>query len=494
LATAAFSIACGSSTTNARLYPYRRPLIIASSAVCSPDGRSPAGKGPKGMALLVAKDAELLKDALGAEVVLSDDGRYSGAPTESRVREAVAKSSDDRGFLLFYSGHGYRTDGGPSQICVYSDNRQQGVLVSARSLVQTEAGMPRSDMPSPPWAVAVLNSCSSAYVDLRYIGRPTAVISAGHQDVSAAEERDAIGERGTLVAHLLEEILAGEDEQEGPHDAPGGPDSNCDGILTDYELFSRLSTALARVYPDAGADPPVFNLRRSSRSHVPLPLDGVPRPSKGCKDTDVRQRISELANSLGNATDTLALDLAHQLKNQLLLAEELGRSGPAPRSTPLPLGTHDYYVVEPPDDSVERLVGKAGLARFPGTRAQAELVANYAIFAEVYLFQPTGPDRVRVLRLRKEPGPFLRGREAGERLLRSLSRQGLPGFARGLALRVSIIARGDDDTLELLVADRLDEQPFEVEADGGPIWINPQDLKLVACEEGEGQCFAYHRR
>jgi hypothetical protein len=455
-------------------------VVVASSARC--------GAGQLDITDVVKKDAERLKSLLRAEVVLGDTVDAYGLPSGAAIQRALATSTEDRGLLVVYSGHGQLERAG-SNICVYSDDLQRGALLPATSLLRLPVSTDTAS-PSAPWALLILNSCESAFVDLRGAVRPTAVISTAHEEVSASLQSHAIGEKGTVLAEMLAAVLSGDDERTEEDPRAGGPDANCDGILTDFEIFGRLASALARVYPDTGSNPPVLNLRRGSRTHIPLPLDGEPLASKSCSRATVRQGIVQFISGLQAVTDEAAAELRDQLSNQIRLAQELRTSAETHHSTPLPYAKHDYFIVEPADAALEQLIENEGLARFPGGRSDAELVANYAMFTEVYLFQLDGADRVRVFSLRRAPAPYREGRPVGLRLLRNLVRSEVSVFVRGLSRRVLVIGEDDSGKLDLLVTDAVESRPLQVETRWGSVRIDTARLKLVPCEEGEGQCFA----
>jgi hypothetical protein len=265
-------------------------------------------------------------------------------PTRKGVMQALASASGPW-LLLLFSGHGHEHSG-ESSICL-SDG-----LLSVNELVHALA-QTRPD--AIKGAVFVLNACESAAVDPSRSTVPLSIISASPEIVRTDS---LFGE--SLRSSLL---LAAED-------------FNCDGLVTDQELFAALLANLDRSAPGS-TRPALPKLRRQATSEIPLPM-----PARRTAQCDaerafigdlVRNNLSEWAE-LGAALQ-IQLDLASSVTPQLKL----------PRSP------WDYYTITPGNaDSdtcatIEREAEAAGLKRLPKTaEPYAERLARFSIFAQFY--------------------------------------------------------------------------------------------------------------
>jgi hypothetical protein len=204
-------------------------------------------------------------------------------------------------------------------------------------------------------AVFILSACMSARVDPREAKVPLSTISASPFVV----DTDA------LFGQVVPEALT-----------RAAQDPNCDGLITDQELFDQISLLLAQ-RPVVSFRPAFPKLRRNATSEIPLPL--APLASKAC---DVRKR--EITKLVRDAVTWGAL--GEGMRAQQALSERLLR----PDAPALPSSTADYYVLRPlGDPELERKLHvrlqAGGLAALPPSAvARAEEIASFIIFAQVY--------------------------------------------------------------------------------------------------------------
>jgi hypothetical protein len=304
-------------------------------------------------------------DALGFETARLD------MPSTTEFLDAVGAVSTGWLFVS-YTGHGSRSSAGRSEFCLAPSEAPPARGCSPSSperLSVNECLLQR--LPSTlSGAVVALDACQSAAVDPRFSPVHTSVISSSPYVI------DSTSLFGDRLALALREAAQ---------------DPNCDGLVTDQEVFDALllnvyreiSVAENRTYP---------KLRRDSPSHIPLPVK--PAPRKECEP--IRD---ELERTLKGATTPAWRSLASALRAQLALDP----LSPIKRS--LPEDDRDYFIL---DESVanatevREIAVSRGLAEFPDKRLEvAKQVARFATFTEIYLLSG-GCEWTRVTRLRDD--------------------------------------------------------------------------------------------
>jgi hypothetical protein len=156
-----------------------------------------------------------------------------------------------------------------------------------------------------------------------------------------------------------------------------GTDPNCDGVITDQELYDEIVSQLTSRMSVSGR--PAFpKLRRNATSDIPLPI--LPVLDGHCSDR--RAEIEDLAS---NHSETWG-DLGLALNRQLALRHAVETHGAAK----LPEVKHDYYTLVKttnPDKAraVERIARESGLIPLPtGAVTNAPDIASFITFADIY--------------------------------------------------------------------------------------------------------------
>lgn len=228
--------------------------------------------------------------------------RALGDPDKETLSKAL--EGNEGWLFLFYSGHGRRVGDGGSEVCLGGPEKAQWTSVDELL----------SSLPSSlRGAVVVLNACSSAYVDARLARErqlPLSVISASPYVI------DKTALFGEAVLQALESV----------------DDENCDGAITDEELFHELQLVLRRKFPLATHE--AFpKLRRQAPSPIPLPVPV--RPDERCER--IRARVVAMVEG-----DARWSALRAPLKAQLALATG---------SAALPRLDVDYFVLNSSADA-----------------------------------------------------------------------------------------------------------------------------------------------
>lgn len=301
-----------------------------------------------------------LQQALGERV------RVETVESGGQAIAAASRLGSPR--LVLYSGHGSldaSTPPGRANLCVARDHlTPERLLAPSRQERKGE---------SAGNATLVLNACYSNYVDLRDEPSGVSIISSSFDELSV-DSRFA-----EAMAWAVEQLRL---------------DANCDGIVTDEELFNKIIARL-RTLEQANDIVPAVELRaepllrRHARGQVPLPI-----PSK-CASI----RSAPLASSVKDD---------NELRGALRAQQTYART----HSSAYPMLGWDYFVVKKRDDVsrsleaevVEALTeGKRGtmLHPFQGTYEDAVAVAEYAVFTEVYAVE-VYPPAIRIVRLRDD--------------------------------------------------------------------------------------------
>lgn len=473
--------ACASARPEGAMMPSTGVVVVTSGARCSSDQAAlPAA--------LFVTEQDTLEKVFG----IKSNPPPRMRPTVSSVKNAIKSSSDARGFLMVYSGHGSKPRDAGTELCMIGEDDVTPAPVAASSLF--------SEIRESTWGVFLINSCFSGYVDIRQAHLPAAVLTVSHGEIDALHNGPTI--EGTTIGKMLAEIVSRRDD---------GPDWNCDGIVTDYELFGHLMNGLQFWASKLGAHSPVFNLRRQARSHIPIALDGEPAHSKACDPDTVKRAVTEIRDSLRQdaSPNSAQEELANLLEAQQNLAAQLRRSaGPREQTalSALEWRHGDLYVIDPPDPDLELRLASTGLAPFPFARANpaarlaaARTIADFVVSLEIYRFEAVGPDAVRVTELRRkvtrsQPGDQLA--EAGS-LMGNWRRDEVPALARQLARGVRVMSRDPVNVLgqemrgaTIYCRGAVPDGPQAIEDRGETLMLMPQTWVAIPCEGGvEGQCF-----
>jgi hypothetical protein len=371
-------------------------------------------------------------------------------PSARDVFQAARRVS--RGwFWLSYTGHADRDSFGPTEICLAPDATSVSCEGRARTgKVSLDGCLLEQLAPSLSGAVLVVDACQSAQVDPRRSPVPTSIISSSPYVVGS----DSLF--GDRLAVALSEAMS---------------DPNCDGLVTDQELFDALlrrqqveaSLASRRSFP---------KLRRNAPSHIPLPV----RPRDNDQCGAVRDGIRRLAQH----DEPNWKELSTALRAQLALE-------PFPTAKALlPNSPCDFFIVaaDASDPAFLKKVAKdAGLCEFPTSDlAAAHRVAKFATFAEVYLLSsrcncgnacpagsppPGTPGWSQVVRLRDD---YVMAIERDDALAAAIPR------------RVSVSARTTLDES----SSNQEEKKCQIRYSGEVPFDN---RILVHCSEPDGQCF-----
>jgi hypothetical protein len=218
--------------------------------------------------------------ASGIELVLSlptcpggtqDITGYLGANRaffEAFPRGQVSFALLSRSKLLVYVGHAYE-ENGQTKLCTAGTHQIAAELLGP--------------VPAGDRVLAVLDACHSAYVDVRRGDGAAAAISASDMSVDA---RGGFGGFGAALQVALGDLA--------------GTDTNCDGLVTDVELFRRIEAILTRQLPLVRFRP---RPRLRSQSDTPIPIARIEaRPD--CSGHEAVARASALGGELAAAIDT----------------------------------------------------------------------------------------------------------------------------------------------------------------------------------------------
>ena len=359
--------ACGCGQAGGAQKNVSAAAIVGAAQLCLGGGRDDR------IAELVRNDAESLAELFGSSSALIEGSEQAYAPTPEQVQELVKSAGTGRGLFFFYSGHGTQAKEGATLCLAPSPEYADGGLSIHRLLSALES--------NPPWALMVVNSCRSAYVDVREARRTVSVISVAHQDIPAA----GFAGRGTLIGEHTAGVLNGQGAE------MESVDQNCDGMVTDYELFSAL---VQRVRHIVGAAP---NLRQRSHVQLPVALDGKSAERPACQE--YLSGIEQLEVRLEANGSPEARRLREGLAQQARMAKAMAiAEAQRPELVP-PEFIGDFFVVDPPDADLSRIALDSKLQAFPGRPADAQLLAEHAIFTEIYHFRRLD-DHVGVIRMR----------------------------------------------------------------------------------------------
>lgn len=208
--------------------PSRQVLIVPAWISCG--SRVPDEE----LRLRVRAEAGSLADTV-RKVARDLDVRVVDAnPTSAQLLSYV--SADARPLWFIYQGHA-RIDQGKSVICLPDDDLRLERLVAARP-----AGVAASF-----W----FNACSTATLGLARSG--TSVISGSSLPMSTS----------LLSTYMGPALLRTLEDRPG---APLATDANCDGLVTDRELFEAVAVEL----PRHGRRPPRPKFRQQSWAALPL--------------------------------------------------------------------------------------------------------------------------------------------------------------------------------------------------------------------------------
>ncbi len=220
--------------------PARHAVLVAAWIDCKDRKPHDELKGR------VTEDTEAIALALTAAGDLRIEGTLWNPPA-SELLAAVKQTSGPLWFV--YTGHGSMQEG-KSVLCLPDRN------LPVEELIEN----------LPEGAAAVwLNGCKTAAVDVK---RPaTSVFSASPDEVGAEGA-------GTFIGPAIAQAVAEPDSLSAPLD------TDCDGLVTDAELFAAVKSVIPRV----GQLPPRPKLRQA---WSPVPLFSAPAGRARCTGAPV---------------------------------------------------------------------------------------------------------------------------------------------------------------------------------------------------------------
>ena len=220
--------------------------------------------------------AALKRDATNVCKALAGTADIPKVPfDEQGLLDRLAKLPADRPRIVFYAGHGIR-DAKTNQVSLPVAG---GAVPLGRVLAALDARA--ANTPPGSWSVLIMNSCESAYADLREAKGQLSVIGSGWGRVSAAPDRGDDPQSLTRFGAALTDGLSGL--------ADAAPIGNCDGVITDGELSRFIDERMARA---ARADTelwrlaPVAAIRRNRA--VDVPLAQLATPARGCQKAEAK--------------------------------------------------------------------------------------------------------------------------------------------------------------------------------------------------------------
>lgn len=208
------------------------------------------------------RDAETVCAALGSRPDALDQ------PFDER--ELLAKLATlpaDGPRIVFYAGHGLRNPG----------TNEVSLPLKGKTTVRLSKVLAALDPGKrDTWSALIMNSCQSAYADLRGVNGHVVVMGSGWDKVSADPNRGDDPESLTRFGAALAAGLA------GSADAP--PVGNCDGVVTDGEISRFIDEEMARAARknvELWRMAPVAAIRRNRAVDVPLRL--LPQADARCR-------------------------------------------------------------------------------------------------------------------------------------------------------------------------------------------------------------------
>jgi len=312
-------------------------IVVTSSATC-------AGGRDDDIAESVADDAKLLE-----AVLLSRVGREHFkvlvAPTPLALKQAIASVDSQRGLWLIYTGHG-RVEPAParkpgdapaplgvglrSSLCLgtrsSSDGSNSNPAASRVTPLDVSELLQWIDEKGFRWANLVLNSCESAHVDVSRLRHPISVISASPEQLDGSVAQGSQTAPTSQAPHATRLVQAiGAAIEQGAK-----LDTNCDGWVSDRELFDAARAQLADMIILREQSFLMPRLRRQAT--LPLPLYGVESNSaceQALKNLELDSELAELlslqlnpaARLPAHATDFFFLDNADVHRACVLFSE-----------------------------------------------------------------------------------------------------------------------------------------------------------------------------
>jgi len=334
--------------------------------------------------------------------------------------------------LRVYAGHGYE-EAGHTWLCTSPPR-------TARDLV--------NHVPAKNRLLAILNACYSAYVDLRGIAGDAAVISASDGPVSP-------------------EAGFGEAVETALRDLPN-TDRNCDGIVTDWEIFQRITGILNSRLPTTRNE---ARPHLSSQSHTPIPIARVSATRPECGG---QSEVVGRARALGG-------DLADAIEAQRRLTTGPGQTEALERFFRITGDLAERAQDDPAAEELRSALRHAGLKEIPRVLSEGDLllVARHLFAAEIYEIDWAG-DWLKVERLGERR---LVTRQVRQGKLREAVESALPSLGP-MVLREERIAQGGGTRLLVRFRGRA---PDSIQLANRVIREN--SLRLTPCPSPTGQCF-----
>lgn len=357
-------------------------VVVASTSMCGGTVGGDIGQ-------VVSEDAAVLKKTFPNAYILGTSRQNSGPASTENVKAVINRASRERGIVLVYSGHGWEKQARHrvnTAVCLEGDeNRLANDVIKWIS----DAGF--------PWAVIVLSTCRSAFVDPSLSKIPMSVISASPLLVSTPDEGPSF---------LVDAIVKSYELAKTSRDFRWS-DANCDGYLSDQELLGIARIQLkrdTRLKKDEQGNPiyaePEITLRRQATSDIPIwkwrnnNSQCAKRLGEIRDIAKILPKTNPLRMAIDTQLDSKRSDLPKldndffRIKNQPFACSEKGKRLPicdlVPRGIePLPVFYSD------PKKQV----------------AAGSLLARFSTFAEIYEIVLEG-EWLRIVRLRDDRHVF----------------------------------------------------------------------------------------
>ena len=451
------------------------PQVVSSSdsaaqVVIIGNGHSCDGGLDNSMRSITEEDAKKVSHVFSSPVLLVDSADRS--VELSAARSALSNSDGKRGLFLFYSGHGRLGKNNDHELCLQSDRSH---TVTLPDIIKDR---------NPGWMVAVVNSCYSGHTDISNLSFDASVISVAHEKISSLLRKD-IDENGSIIGRILVSILSGDNTDVKL-------DLNCDGIITDQELFDALRKA-------SGTDPailsvvnpPKLNIRRDGATHLPI-VSLLSKPSPHCRNRNIKGEMRALESALDLADGKAVHDVIRLIDGQLSLIEKL-KNRETDQVAIIPRQSKDFFIVSPDDDAIREKALNADLTSFPGDLERARHFAEFTIAAEVYHLQPDDKGRfVRIYRLRDQRlmrTIYFNRNQNGNRAHGLLERT-----LKNLSERIAVAAKTDDGKVWVRFLKNIPEKDISIYVSNDEVAeFKRTDATPVPCDGEDGQCFVLEK-
>jgi hypothetical protein len=272
------------------------PARVPASADAVTTPSSPSRQEPL---VLIATSAARCEDGKQVDIsreLAEDDSALRAAFPHAKTLDLVklppldaSLSASQRGMVVVYSGHA---------TVVRTAEREVTHLCLGGRHLSTDELFEWVRSQAPKWATVILNGCETAQVNPAVVSSlPISVISASPTVMTPSSLANTVG---TDFVRALVSVIAEAREHVEPLDA------NCDGTLSDQELFYPLEARLRRLgwmRRDPSTAIPVPKLRRNA--DVPLPVLYLASTCASRVEPGVRF-LPELANVIERERETVA--------------------------------------------------------------------------------------------------------------------------------------------------------------------------------------------